>query len=94
MRELGLLSLEECVRHLTSRSAHRLGLTDRGIIQIGAVADLVVFDPDTVDARATYEEPRRTPVGIEHVMVNGEFTVWDGRRTDRLPGRSVRRNAR
>ena len=94
VRELGLLSLEECVRHLTSRPAQRLGLTDRGIIQIGAFADLVVFDPETVDARATYEEPRRTPVGIEHVMINGEFTVRDGRRTDRLPGRSVRRNAR
>ncbi|WP_017585882.1 N-acyl-D-amino-acid deacylase family protein [Nocardiopsis ganjiahuensis] len=94
VRELGLLSLEECVRHLTSRPAQRLGLTDRGTIQLGAVADLVVFDPDTVDARATYEEPRRTPVGIEHVLINGEFTVRDGRRTDRLPGRSLRRNAR
>lgn len=92
VRELGLLTLEECVRHLTYRPAQRLGLTDRGIIQPGAHADLVVFDPDIIAARATYDDPRRTPVGIEHVMVAGEFTVREGRRTDRLPGRSVRRN--
>ena len=82
------------MRHLTSRPAQRLGLADRGIIQLGAHADLVVFDPDTVAARATYDDPRRTPVGIEHVLLSGEFTVRDGRRTDRLPGRSVRRNRR
>ncbi|MEE2044876.1 amidohydrolase family protein, partial [Nocardiopsis tropica] len=91
-RDLGVLTLEECVHHLTSRPARRLGLSDRGVIRAGAVADLVVFDPDTVDALATYEEPRRSPVGIHHVLVSGEFTVRDGRRTDRLPGRSVRRN--
>ena len=92
VRELGILTLEECVRHLTSRAALRLGLTDRGTVHVGAIADLVVFDPDTVDSPATYEDPCRTPVGIEHVLVGGEFTVRDGRRTDRLPGRSVRRN--
>jgi N-acyl-D-amino-acid deacylase len=91
-RDLGVLTLEECVHHLTSRPARRLGLSDRGVIRAGAVADLVVFDPDTVDALATYEEPRRSPEGIHHVLVSGEFTVRDGRRTDRLPGRSVRRN--
>ncbi|MCY9786256.1 D-aminoacylase [Nocardiopsis sp. EMB25] len=90
VRELGVLSLEECVRHLTSRAARRLGLTDRGVVHVGAVADLVVFDPGTVAAGATYDEPRRAPVGIEHVLVGGEFTVRDGRRTDRSPGRSVR----
>ncbi|MFE9243147.1 amidohydrolase family protein [Nocardiopsis sp. NPDC006938] len=94
VREVGLLTLEECVRHLTSRPAQRLGLTDRGVIQPGAFADLTVFDPDTVGSPATYEEPRLPPVGIEHVLIAGEFTVRDGRRTDRLPGRSLRRNAR
>ncbi|WP_159944167.1 N-acyl-D-amino-acid deacylase family protein [Nocardiopsis sp. FR6] len=92
VRELGVLTLEECVRHLTSRPARRLGLSDRGVIQAGAVADLVVFDPDTVADRATYDEPRLAPEGIHHVLLNGEFTVRDGRRTDRLPGRSLRRN--
>lgn len=55
------------------------------------VADLVVFDPETVASRATYERPRTPPNGIVHVMVNGRFTVFDGRRTDEVPGRSVRR---
>ncbi|WP_017613006.1 N-acyl-D-amino-acid deacylase family protein [Nocardiopsis salina] len=92
VRELGILTLEECVRHLTSRPAARLGLSGRGTVQSGAIADLVVFDPDTVAARATFADPRRTPVGIEHVLIGGEFTLRDGRRTGSLPGRSVRRN--
>jgi N-acyl-D-amino-acid deacylase len=91
VRELGVLTLEECVAHLTSRAARRLGLADRGVVRPGAVADLVVFDPATVAATSTYDEPRRQPVGIEHVLVGGEFTLEEGRRTDRLPGRSVRR---
>ncbi|WP_067973660.1 N-acyl-D-amino-acid deacylase family protein [Nocardiopsis trehalosi] len=90
VRELGVLGLEECVAHLTSGPARRLGLTDRGVIRPGAAADITVFDPATVAAGATYDEPRRPPEGIPHVLVNGRFTVRDGRRTDALPGRSVR----
>ena len=93
VRELELFTLEECVAHLTSRPARRLGLRDRGVIRVGAAADLVAFDPMTVDATATYENPRSQPIGIEHVLVNGEFTLRDRRRTDRLPGRAVRRGA-
>jgi N-acyl-D-amino-acid deacylase len=91
VRELGILSLEECVAHLTSRPAKRLRMPDRGVLRVGAVADIVVFDGDTVDATATYDDPRRQPQGIEHVLVNGEFTLRDGRRTDRLPGHAIRR---
>lgn len=90
VRELGVLTLEECVAHLTSRPARRLGLPDRGVVRPGAVADLVVFDPATVAATSTYEEPCRQPAGIEHVLVGGEFTLHAGRRTDRVPGKSVR----
>ncbi|GLU47324.1 N-acyl-D-amino-acid deacylase family protein [Nocardiopsis ansamitocini] len=90
VRELGVLGLEECVAHLTSRPARRLGLADRGTVRPGAAADVVVFDPDTVAATATYDAPTRTPVGIPHVLVNGEFTVADGVRSERLPGRSLR----
>jgi N-acyl-D-amino-acid deacylase len=89
-RELGVLTLEECVRHLTSRPARRLGLTDRGVVATGARADLVCFSADEVRATATYEDPRRAPVGIPHVLVDGQFTVRDGTRTDALPGRSIR----
>ena len=91
VRALGLLGLEDAVSHMTGRAARRLGLTDRGWVAEGAWADLVVFDPATIDARATYEAPRLPPVGIHHVLVNGRFTVEDGERTDALPGRAVRR---
>lgn len=90
VRELGILSLEECVAHLTSRPARGLRLPDRGVLRAGAVADIVVFDPDTIAATATYEDPRRQPAGIQHVMVNGEYTLLDGHRTDRVPGHAIR----
>jgi N-acyl-D-amino-acid deacylase len=90
VRELGILSLEECVAHLTSRPARRLRLPDRGVVRAGYAADLVVFDPQTVAATATYDDPKQQPIGIPHVLVNGEFTLRDGVRTDRRPGRSLR----
>ncbi|MEU8567662.1 D-aminoacylase [Streptomyces pathocidini] len=91
VRELGILSLEECVAHLTSRPAARLRLPDRGLIREGYRADLVLFDPATVAAGATFESPRTLPTGIPHVLVDGRFVIEDGRRTDVLAGRSVRR---
>ncbi|MEV6478966.1 D-aminoacylase [Streptomyces sp. NPDC051576] len=92
VRELGILSLEECVAHLTSRPAARLRLPDRGLIREGYRADLVLFDPATVAAGSTFEEPRTLPTGIPHVLVDGRFVIEDGRRTDVLAGRSVRRS--
>jgi N-acyl-D-amino-acid deacylase len=80
VRELGVLSLEECVAHLTSRPARRLRMADRGVLRVGAAADIVVFDADTINATATYDDPCRQPQGIEHVMVNGEYTLLDGHR--------------
>lgn len=91
VRELGVLSLEECVAHLTSRPAARLRLPDRGLVREGYRADLVLFDPDTVAAGATFEHPRTLPTGIPHVLIDGRFVIEDGRRTDVLAGRSVRR---
>ncbi|GGP89386.1 N-acyl-D-amino-acid deacylase family protein [Streptomyces roseolilacinus] len=91
VRELGVLSLEEAVAHLTSRPAARLRLPDRGLVRVGYRADLVLFDPGTVAAGATFAAPRTLPVGVPHVLVNGRFAVRDGRRTDVLAGRSVRR---
>ncbi|HZE37347.1 MAG TPA: D-aminoacylase [Stackebrandtia sp.] len=93
VRDLELLSLEECVAHLTGRPAARLGLRDRGILAEGAVADLVAFDPDTVADTATFAEPRRQPAGIPYVLVNGAFAMDSGRRTDALAGRSIRRSS-
>jgi N-acyl-D-amino-acid deacylase len=94
VRELGVLSLEGAVQRMTSRPARRLGLTDRGVVATGYRADLVCFDPATVRDNATYERPRRAPTGIPHVLIGGEFTVREGARTDRLPGRSIRGRTR
>ncbi|MEU6761301.1 D-aminoacylase [Streptomyces sp. NPDC046853] len=91
VRELGVLTLEECVAHLTGRPAARLRLPDRGIVREGYRADLVLFDPQTVAAGSTFDAPRTLPTGIPHVLIDGKFVMEDGRRTDTLAGRSVRR---
>lgn len=90
-RDLGVLGLEECVAHLTGRPAARLRLPDRGLVRVGHRADLVLFDPATVGSAATFERPRALPRGIPHVLIDGRFVMEDGRRTDALVGRSVRR---
>ncbi|MFI1209193.1 amidohydrolase family protein [Streptomyces sp. NPDC020802] len=92
VRELGILSLEECVAHLTSRPARRLRLPDRGLVREGYRADLVLFDPRTVAAGSTFDAPRTLPTGIPHVLIDGRFVIEDGRRTDVLAGRAVRRS--
>ncbi len=89
-RELGVLTLEECVARLTGRPARRLRLADRGLVRPGYRADLVLFDPGTVAAAATFEAPRTLAVGVREVLVDGRFAVRDGRRTDALAGRAVR----
>jgi N-acyl-D-amino-acid deacylase len=92
VRDEALLSLEEAVRKMTSAAAQRLGLTDRGLVRDGLVADLVVFDPARVRSNATYAEPRRYPDGIELVVVNGSIVVDGGRHTGVRPGRVIRRS--
>ncbi|QFG23418.1 amidohydrolase family protein [Actinomadura sp. WMMB 499] len=91
VRELGVLSLEECVAHLTGRAARRLRLADRGFVRPRYHADLVLFDPDTVRDTATFDEPRRRPDGVPYVFVGGTAVVDGGARTGALPGRSLRR---
>jgi N-acyl-D-amino-acid deacylase len=90
VREEGLLTLEECVAKMTGRAARRLGLADRGTIAPGMAADVVLFDPETVLDTATFDKPRSTPTGIPYVMVNGEFAVDGGRRTEARAGRAIR----
>ena len=89
-RDRGVMSLEMAVHKMTGMPATRLRLADRGVIRPGAFADLVVFDPDRVRDRATFEHPHQYPEGIQHVMVNGEFVLRDGARTSRLSGRVLR----
>jgi N-acyl-D-amino-acid deacylase len=92
-REIGLFSLEEAVRKMTSLTARRFGLTDRGVLREGAYADLVVFDPDTVLDTATFEAPARPAAGIETVLVNGRIVWEDGAHSGARPGRALRRQA-
>jgi N-acyl-D-amino-acid deacylase len=90
-RDVGLFSLEEAVRKMTSITARQFGLKDRGVIRDGAYADLVLFDPDTVADRATFDTPCEPSAGIQMVMVNGRIVWQDGAHTGARPGRALRR---
>ncbi len=94
VRERRVLSLEEGVRRLTRVPAERVGLADRGTLTRGAWADVTIFDPDTVAERGTVAEPNAYPVGIHHVLVNGEVAFGHGRFTDRRSGQVIRRPGR
>lgn len=91
VRELKLLRLEDAVRKMTSLNAAKIGLHDRGVLRPGLTADIVVFDPETIIDLATYTEPFQYNRGIDHVIVNGEPVLRDGKHTGNLPGRSLRR---
>ncbi|HET6617731.1 MAG TPA: amidohydrolase family protein, partial [Gemmatimonadota bacterium] len=90
-RELGVFPLEEAVRRMTSLPAARAGLADRGVLETGRYADIVVFDPATVCDRATFETPKRLAEGIDDVIVNGVPVLRGGEPTGELPGRGLRR---
>jgi N-acyl-D-amino-acid deacylase len=75
---------------MTQLPAQQLGLKDRGRIAPGVVADLVVFDPATVNDKATIEHPEESPVGIPDVMVSGEWVVSSGKVTGVHPGKVLR----
>ncbi len=93
VREVGLLTLEDAVHRMTGLPAARFGLKDRGVIRAGAAADLVLFDPETVIDRATFEDPLRPAAGIDLVLVNGQAVLSEGRQTGARPGRLLRRGA-
>ncbi len=89
VRERKLLTLEDAIRKMTQLPASRLGWSDRGTIAQGHCADLVVFDPQTVADRSTFLAPHRHSVGVEHVLVDGQFVLKAGQMTGKLPGRSL-----
>jgi len=90
VRDEGVITLEEAVRMSSSAVATRLGITDRGLLLPGMFADVVVFDPETIGDRATFEDPHQLSVGVEHVWVNGEAVLRQGVHTGAGPGRVVR----
>ncbi|MBT2548916.1 amidohydrolase family protein [Arthrobacter sp. ISL-65] len=91
-RDLGLLTLEETVHHLSGRPAARLKLDRRGLVREGYAADLVLFDPDAVRDEATFENPRQAAAGIHYVFVNGTPAIDSGQPTGARAGRALRRS--
>jgi N-acyl-D-amino-acid deacylase len=90
VRDEGRMPLEEAVRKLAALPAENLRLAGRGRLQPGFFADVVVFDPETIQDHATFDEPRRYATGMIHVFVNGVQVVEDGEHTGATPGRVVR----
>ncbi|MSP12796.1 MAG: D-aminoacylase [Chloroflexi bacterium] len=92
VRDTPLFSLETAIYKMTGFPAQRLGLKERGLIAPNLYADVVIFNPDTVIDRATFENPQQYPVGISYVFVNGQPIVAQGRHTGARPGRVLRRS--
>jgi N-acyl-D-aspartate/D-glutamate deacylase len=90
VRNRHLLRLEDAVRKMTSLSAAKAGLIERGLLRPGLFADVTVFDPDQVADRATYLDPFRYSVGIRYVLVNGQLVLDGGQHTHAHPGRALR----
>jgi N-acyl-D-amino-acid deacylase len=90
VRDERVIPLEDAIRKLTSLPADTLRVKDRGRLQPGLLADVVIFDPKTIADRATYEQPHQYAVGMRHVYVNGAQVLRDGEHTGAKPGRVVR----
>ena len=90
VREEGVIPLEEAIRRLTSFPAGTFGIAGRGVLEPGAFADVVVFDPQRITDRATFAEPHQYAEGVVHVFVNGVHTLRDGEHTGATAGRFVR----
>lgn len=91
--EMGLFTIEEAIRKMTSLSAARFQIRDRGVLKPGNYADLVVFDPNTVGDLATFERPTQASAGIDHVFVNGQLSWNHGTPFDEGNGRMLRNRA-
>ncbi len=91
VRERGVLTLEDAVRKMTSLPADHMGMSERGILSEGMIGDIVVFDPETVVDRSTFQDPHQYPEGIDFVIINGIVAVDDGVFSDVRAGRVLRR---
>src|SRR5690606_31415784 len=86
-----VVSLPAAIRSMTSLPASVYRLPDRGVLRVGSVADLVVFELEEVRDRATFENPHQMAEGMVHVLVNGRFAIRDGAFTDEMAGQVLRR---
>jgi N-acyl-D-amino-acid deacylase len=87
------LTVQEAVRKLSALPADNLSLADRGRLVKGKFADVVVFDPDSIQDHATYDKPHQLSTGVSDVLINGRFALRDGRATGSATGRVVRGRA-
>jgi len=92
VRDEKLMTVPEAVRKMTSLPASNLGISNRGLLRPGYFADIVVFDPATIQDHATFEKPRQLATGVSEVFVNGQQVVRDGEHTGAKPGRVVKRD--
>lgn len=90
VREEKVIPLEEAIHRLTGLPAENLNIEGRGRLEAGYYADIVIFDPDAIADKATFENPHQYAVGVEHVFVNGQQVLKNGEHTGAMPGRVVR----
>ena len=90
VRDERVITLEDAIRKMTSAVADRLSIHDRGLLEPGMFADVVVFDPATIADRATYEQPKQLSIGVRDVWVNGVQVLRDGAHAGAKPGRALR----
>ena len=90
VRDEKIVTLEEAIRRLTSLPASNLKIQKRGKLSVGHFADVVVFNPDSIRDKATFEQPKLYAEGVVHVFVNGVHVLKDGEHTGAKPGRIVR----
>jgi len=90
VRDEKLISMEEAIRRLSGFPADNLGISNRGYLRPGYFADIVVFDPQLINDKATFEEPLQFAVGVEQVFVNGVQVISDSEHTGKFPGRFIK----
>lgn len=93
VRDYNLISLEDAIHKMSGFPAQRLNLKNRGMIVEGCVADIVIFNPDTIIDNATFEDPHQYPEGIHYVFLNGKKIISEGHHTGALAGKILRRGS-
>jgi N-acyl-D-amino-acid deacylase len=92
VRDEGILSLEQAIHKMTAQPAHRINLTNRGILEEGKIADINIFDPETVKDSDDWAKPHQYATGFSYVIVGGTPVIDNGTRTDAFPGRVLKRD--